>query len=386
MFSFELNPVHYEHPWSHTLETRLQVLLKGDIKVAYLYEAPPKNTFRYRVYNMVQALNQSSRGFSASYFSCEEYGALSGRVLDSIDIFVVSRVKYTAELNQLLTRARNKGKRIFFDIDDLLFDPDYTHLIVDTLDLPHIEETWNHWFSLISRLRASIQLCDELITTNAFLAEKLSQYFGKPVHVVPNFMNEEQTEISKRIFQLKKDSGWKRDKDITLGYFSGTQTHNKDFEVIASALADLFAADSRIKLRIGGHLHVCEPVDRYKDRLELLPFCDFVNLQLAVGRVDINLVPLQENVFSNCKSELKYFEAAAVGTVTVATPVYTYSHAIEDGKNGFLSASYDWFDKLSYLVSHLDEQPAIAENAFQDSEQRYWLKPQIGVLEQIFSV
>jgi glycosyltransferase involved in cell wall biosynthesis len=386
VFSFELNPVHYEHPWSHTQETRLSSLLKGDIKVAYLYEAPPKNTFRYRVYNMVQALNQSSRGFSASYFSGEEYGALSERVLDSIDIFVVSRVRYTAELNQLLTRARNKGKRTFFDIDDLLFDPDYTHLIVDTLDLPHTEETWNHWFSLISRMRASIQLCDELITTNAFLAEKLSQYFGKPVHVVPNFMNNEQTEISKKIFQLKKDGGWKRDKDITLGYFSGTQTHNKDFEVIVSALADLFAVDSRIKLRIGGHLNVCEPIDRYRDRLELLPFCDFVNLQSAVGRVDVNLVPLQENVFSNCKSELKYFEAAAVGTVTVATPVYTYSHAIEDGKNGFLSSSYDGFDKLSYLVAQLDEQPAIAEAAFKDSEQRYWLKPQISVLEHIFSV
>ncbi len=384
MFSFELNPVPYEHPWSHSLETRLSTVLKGDTKVAYLYEAPAKNTFRYRVYNMVQALNQSSRGFSASYFSSDEYNILSER-LDALDIFVVSRVRYTAELNQLLTRARNRGKRTFFDIDDLLFDPDYTHLIVDTLDLPQTEQTLNHWFSFISRIRASIQLCDALITTNAFLAEKLSQYFGKPVHVVPNFMNDAQTDISKQIFHLKKNSGWKRDKDITLGYFSGTQTHNKDFEVIASALAELFAADSRIKLRIGGHLQVCEQIAQFEHRLETIPFCDFVNLQTAVGKVDINLVPLQENVFSNCKSELKYFEAAAVGTVTVATPVYTYSHAIQDGKNGFLSASYDWFDKLRYLVAHLDQQPAIAENAFIDSEQRYWLKPQISILEQIFS-
>jgi glycosyltransferase involved in cell wall biosynthesis len=384
VFSFEFKPVRYEHPWSQSRESRLSTLLKGDIKVAYLYESPPKNTFRYRVYNMVQALNQSSRGFSASYFPSDEYSALSDRV-DAVDIFVISRVRYTAELNQVLTRARNKGRRVFFDIDDLLFDTDYTHLIVDTLDLPHTEETWNHWFSFISRIRASIQLCDAVITTNAFLAERLSQYFGKPVHVVPNFMNDEQTEISNQIFRLKKDSGWKRDNNITLGYFSGTQTHNKDFEVVASALAELFAADSRIRLRIGGHLAICEPIAKYSDRLEKLPFCDFINLQTAVGKVDINLVPLQENVFSNCKSELKYFEAAAVGTVTVASPVYTYSRAIEDGRNGFLSSSYDWLDKLSYLVDHLNEQPEIAENAFKDSEQRYWLKPQINVLEQIFS-
>jgi len=30
----------------------------------------------------------------------------------------------------LLTRARNQGKKVFFDIDDLIFDPDFTHLIV----------------------------------------------------------------------------------------------------------------------------------------------------------------------------------------------------------------------------------------------------------------
>lgn len=384
MFSFEFKPLPYEHPWSISHEHRWSTLLKGDVKVAYLYEAPPKNTFRYRVYNMVQALNQSSRGFSASYFAPDEWGTIASHI-DEIDVFVVSRVRYTAELNQLLTRARNKGKRIFFDIDDLLFDPDYTHLIVDTLDLPSTEDTWNYWFSLISRIRASIQLCDAVITTNAFLAEKLTQYFGKPVHVVPNFMNEEQIGISKQIFQLKKDSGWKRDNDITLGYFSGTQTHNKDFEVIVSALAELFAADSRIKLRIGGHLAISEPIAKYADRLELLPFCDFVNLQTSVGKVDINLVPLQENVFSNCKSELKYFEAAAVGTVTIASPVYTYSHAIEDGRNGFLSPSYDWLDKLSYIVAHLDEQPSIAEIAFKDCQERYWLKPQITALERIFS-
>ncbi len=384
MFSFEIEPAHYEHPWSHSQENRLSALLKGDTKVAYLYESPPKNTFRYRVYNMVQALDQSSLGFSASYFPGEEYSVLFDRV-DAIDIFVVSRVRYTSELNQLLTRARNKGKRIFFDIDDLLFDIDYTHLIVDTLDLPLTDETWTHWFAFIARINASIRLCDAVITTNVFLAEKLSQYFGKPVHVVPNFMNQEQIEISNRIFRLKKDSGWKRNNDITLGYFSGTQTHNKDFEVIASALAELFEADSRIKLRIGGHLSICEPMVKYTDRIEILPFCDFVNLQTAVGKVDINLVPLQENVFSNCKSELKYFEAAAVGTVTIASPVYTYSHAIQDGRNGFLSSSYDWFDKLTYLVDHLNEQPEIAENAFKDSEQRYWTKPQISLLERIFS-
>ncbi len=384
MFLFELEPQSYEHPWLTSHEDRLTQLLIGDTKIAYLYEAPPKNTFRYRVYNMSQALNQSELGYSASYFPAVEWESLLTQV-NEIDAVVVSRVRYTEDLNRFLTVARNKGKKLYFDIDDFLFDPDYTHLIVDTLDLPRTEDTWNHWFAFISRIRASIQLCDAVITTNAFLAERLSQYFFKPVHVVPNFMNDEQIAISRRIFELKKVSDWKRDNDITMGYFSGTQTHNKDFEVVTSALVELLKADSRVKLRVGGHLTISGPIARHFSRIEFIPFCDFVNLQIAVGKVDINLGPLQENVFSNCKSELKYFEAGAVGTVTVASPTYSYANAIEDGTNGFLSASYDWLNKLNIVIANLDSYPAVAENAFNDSEQRYWLKPQIARLEQIFS-
>jgi len=36
--------------------------------------------------------------------------------------------------------------------------------------------------------------------------------------------------------------------------------------------------------------------------------------------VEIVIAPLQENVFTNCKSELKYFEAAIVGTIPSYSP------------------------------------------------------------------
>ena len=64
---------------------------------------------------------------------------------------------------------------------------------------------------------------------------------------------------------------------------------------------------------------------RVPERIEVCPLQDFVNLQRLIGEVEINIVPLQDNAFTNCKSELKYFEAAIVETVTVATPTYTFS-------------------------------------------------------------
>ena len=75
-----------------------------------------------------------------------------------------------------------------------------------------------------------------------------------------------------------------------------------------------------------------------------------MNLQLALANVDLNIAPLQDNVFTNCKSELKYFEAAAAGTVTIASPTYAFRNSIVDGVNGFFASPIDWYD-CSHSVS-----------------------------------
>jgi hypothetical protein len=70
--------------------------------------------------------------------------------------------------------------------------------------------------------------------------------------------------------------------------------------------------------------------------------------------VEINLVPLQDNVFTNCKSELKWFEGAIVGTLTVATPTYTYRHAIEHGRTGWLVPSQQWLSVLRDILADIE--------------------------------
>ena len=57
-------------------------------------------------------------------------------------------------------------------------------------------------------------------------------------------------------------------------------------------------------------------------------------------------MPLQYNAFTNCKSELKYFEAAVVGTQTIASPMFTYARAIRHGENGYLAQAHQWADRI----------------------------------------
>ena len=80
---------------------------------------------------------------------------------------------------------------------------------------------------------------------------------------------------------------------------------------------------------------------------------------------------LQDNAFTNCKSELKYFEAAVVDTVTVATPTYTFSRVLRHGENGFLARAHDWYDVLLEILDRVDDLPHIADVAATDALARY---------------
>jgi glycosyltransferase involved in cell wall biosynthesis len=104
-------------------------------------------------------------------------------------------------------------------------------------------------------------------------------------------------------------------------------------------------------------------------------------LQREIGQVEVNLVPLQDNVFTNCKSELKWFEAAVVGALTVAAPTYSYRHAIEHGENGWLAPAYAWEDVLREVICGGEEVwSAVAARARADAEERFGWRHQVAAI------
>lgn len=383
MFLIDEPEAPYSDPWNRTFEQRVKSFLRGPRRVAYFYETPDNSTFRYRVHNMIEALDRSEKGIGAAYFSGQEIDQLSP-VVENADVLVVARARYTDGLNRLITRMRNRAKRVYFDIDDLVFDPDYIHLVLQTLDqdLNH-PEVWDHWFAYVGRVGAAMKLCDAVITTNNYLAEQIRRYANQPTYVIPNFMNQQQLDISRRIYAEKAKRDFTRTEDICLGYFSGTPSHNRDLDVAALGISRLLDEDPRVVLLVVGYMELKAPLKNYGSRVKSYPFLDFVNLQRLVGGVEVNLVPLQDNIFTNCKSELKYFEAGIVGTVTIASPVFTYTHAIRDGENGYLATSTEWYEKMQNVISAMDAYPRMAESAFSDSAARFSWHNHTALIEKV---
>jgi glycosyltransferase involved in cell wall biosynthesis len=374
-------PQEFPDPWAPSLEERVRTITASTgHAVAYLYEVPDTSTFRYRVFNMVEALGEdaSDERIAATWFTRAELPILE-RLIGDVQTLVICRTRYTARLDNLVTRARAAGCEVLFDVDDLIFDNRYVNLVLETLDRPSSEVLLDEWFAAMSRLGAMLRLCDGAITTNHFLAARIEDFAQLPTWVVPNFLNGLQLERSAEI-RRKRHASAGSDAVTSIGYFSGTPTHNRDFELISTALANVMTRHADVRLLIVGFLDIGSALRGFGERIDILPLTDFLTLQTLVGSTGLNVVPLQTNIFSNCKSELKYFEAAIVGTPTLATPTYSFRLAIDDGVNGYLVDAYDWERRLEQAVCGDLDLAGVAERGLEHTLRWYTPAAQVGAI------
>jgi glycosyltransferase involved in cell wall biosynthesis len=366
--------VPYTDPWAIPLGQRLSQLHRGRKRVAYFYELADNSTFRYRIYNMAQVLNEAPGEVSASWFFLDDLSQLPPRLslADIADVLVICRTRYDHRVAQLMASFRARGKPIYYDTDDLVFDPAYAHLLITTLDLdPRDPRVWDDWYAYTSRLGATLRQCDAAITTTPHLAECIATFANMPVAVAPNFLNREQLELSDRLFAAKRDAPLGEDGLVHLGYFSGSPSHNRDFAMVVPALQTLLEEDDSLGVVVVGFIEPGPALERFGKRVKRFEFQDYVNLQRLIAQVEYNLMPLQYNVFTHCKSELKYFDAAVVGTVSIASPTASYRAAIEHGANGYLAQAHEWLDVMRNALAERASYRAMAERAHTHARERY---------------
>jgi glycosyltransferase involved in cell wall biosynthesis len=292
------------------------------------------------------ALNQHSARLSASYFFYSDLETLDN-LADHVDILVVSRCPYDAPLDRLYRRFRNLGKRILFDIDDLVFDSRYATLGASNLGFLLEEEELNQWTAFTSNIGRALRTSDGVMTTNPFLASRISEVTSLPVFVVPNTFNDAQKQASDMALANKK----REPQGVHLGYFSGSPSHALDFGVVARQLARFLEESPHSTLTIIGHLDLPSEISRFGDRVSARPFMDFLSMQSVLREVSLNIVPLQESAFTWSKSELKFFEAALVETPTLASRSPVFENAIDDRIDGYLASSTEWLETLRHIES-----------------------------------
>ena len=372
-------------PWKTPLAKRVrqveQARAAGLSVNLMLYEKPDSSTFRYRVFNIAQAL-ETSTSWRAAYFFESELNQITELAL-RCQLITVVRFRWTYALENLLMQARLSGIPIAFDTDDLVFDLDQVPALVNLQNIDQRTDfELNFWFSYVARIAKTAQLADAFITTNDYLGQLLTAKLGKQAFVIRNFLNREQLDYSAQLRQEKAQTP--AAKPFTVGYFSGSPSHFHDLHCIADELAELLDTCADAQLLIVGYMEFAPRLKPYLEqgRIQFHRFVDFLTLQRLIAQVDVNIAPLYPNDFTECKSELKFFEAALVNTVTVASPTYTFKTAIQSGENGYLCRQGNWFETIQQIYQQPELQGPILDRALETALARYTPAQNLQAIEQ----
>ncbi|MHB8439405.1 MAG: glycosyltransferase family protein, partial [Acidimicrobiales bacterium] len=346
------------------------------LHVAYVHEGESASTFRYRVFNMVESLHSGgTRRASAGWFTRPEYQQDISFV-DVADVLVICRSRLEDGLTRVIERARQRGIPVVYDIDDLIIDVNIVDLLIETMGWPAAEDTWDFWYAYVARHQAVLALCDAATVATTALGDHVRLlYPDKPCAVIPNYMNDAQVKASDQALETKRSLGFARKGKVTMAYLSGSNSHNRDLLVASPGIAAALRRHRDLQLRIVGMADVNEHLRGVEKRIETMPLQDFLNLQRVTAQCEFSLTPLQDNIFTRCKSALKYFETAAVGCPTIASPLPELVSGIAPPEHGRISGAEEWEQRIEELYdlarSNDPDFNRMAGDAAVDSRHRF---------------
>ena len=307
---------------------------------------------RYRVLNKAEQLRK--HGFAVKVVNLSDFQLSMAQNASHIIIY---RSPISPELLRLCHLAKEYGKPVFFDIDDLVFDTVYTDQLSYTQGLNSVEK--GNYDAGVRNYGYMLENCDGAITSTNQLQEELYKYQSK-VLLNRNLASDDLIAISS---QYIKD--YSQTSDIVkIGYFSGSISHNENFELIKPAIKQLLTKYSNVQLHIVGILDIPQDMKPFENQIVTHDYVDWDKLPALISDVDINLAPLVDSIFNRAKSEIKWIEAALVKVPTVASKIGAFSDAIVDGETGLLATDDQWFEKLEALVLYPELRQKIAEAAY----------------------
>ncbi|WP_239364858.1 glycosyltransferase [Snodgrassella communis] len=317
-----------------------QLLETGTKKIIFFDVSKDNASFLYRGFFLelrnddVQIIHQETELIMAikSIFSANE-------MIFIRPSFNSKKTKYFINLCKIL------NIKISMNFDDLLL-PEYVS--EQGAVRSRVFDASSHQGSLINN-SAMLLNTEELILSSKKLGEIFSGFIDN-IYIKNNRLPLEyflpREEICKKI--TKEING-----KINLFYLSGSKTHLKDYSLISGCLIKLaMEYPDKFCINFMGKLNNQVPIFlNLGVETKFIPFASFEEMIREIGRNDLVLVPLENTVFNNVKSNIKFIEAASQGVPVIASSVDEYKLAIESGVNGWLCEDeYQWYDTLKSII------------------------------------
>lgn len=223
------------------------------------------------------------------------------------DVIVVQSCWEPWQLRHM-QRMRGSGARVVANVDDWL--PAVAKLGAAHHFSGHFEGRRERTFMEM------LGLCDAVIVSTPWLKGKLETVMnGRPVLVCRNGIDLER-------YAAWRGKGVREEGRVVLGWAGGTGHVDALTEILPEVYEVLRRHPEVDLLAIGDDTAVQASPNDLKGRVLRAPWSDMHLYPRFLDRCDIMLAPAQDNDFYRGKSQLRFYEAAAMGKPIVAHEMY----------------------------------------------------------------
>jgi glycosyltransferase involved in cell wall biosynthesis/tetratricopeptide (TPR) repeat protein len=345
----------------------------GKVLVVGTHHIP--QCYYYRVKQKLDHL--SMNGLTADFMDGAELAGLQWQQrMMEIDAVILCRMPATFDVLRFIHYTRSLGIPVLYDIDDLIFDethfPAPLESYAGTIDRSvHIHLTLDNPF-----FRIALTCCDGVIVSTQPLAEQARRFTEPttPIWVYPNLMGDELVSLAEAITLTSSEPEAELVKPLRLFYGSGTKAHKQPFyEILVPALVALLEQYQQLELHLIGHFELPAAMQPVLDRVVIHEFMsDYSAYLYELQQADISISILEDTIATDCKSEIKWLEAAAFGIPSVLSPTATYRHVLQDGSEAlFATTTEDWLIALNRLITSPELRQQIGKAAYQKAQSNY---------------
>lgn len=288
------------------------------------------------------------------------YKYLTHQMLDNYEHIIWYRIPLDRELKDYVDILRSLNKKIIFSIDDLLFDEESVRSQY-WFGSMHKDDSQN----LLSKVRGInnfMKIADLGISSTKTLAVNMQKFIKGDVYVLKNGYSKEQLMIS------KTHQTWPG--IMNMGFFSGSETHDRNLQIIIPTIIKLMEKYPNLRLHLGGRVSMPQELQRFSSRIVRYEFTDMINYQSIISNCAFILNPLEITQHNLAKSETRIIQAALVKRIVIATRVQVFEDII-DGENGILVDNYEWEQAIEYALNNEDNIKSMGVRIYNDIIERY---------------
>ncbi len=242
------------------------------------------------------------------------------------------------------------GLITFYEIDDLLFLAKEYPGTLESYAGQITRETFDMLAMGVPLFLSVMRMCDYAIASTPSLAHEMAPFVttGR-AFVHRNGMGSDHSRYLDYLPPVRA-----LEEPVTIFYGSGTRAHKEDFQqLIEPALIEIAQRHGKaVAFVMIGWLPISDTFRAAACSLTVIePIFDLHEYWSLLREADINLAVLKPSLNVDCKSEIKWMEAAMFGVPSAVSRTATYAEVIEDGQTGFLCDTVaDWVVTLDRLV------------------------------------